>query len=81
MTIDEIVDNYKTKSKYGFTNEEIEDIISNNFPIFSREMYNDAMMGNTCMRENDIIINYPWDVKSGLRCGVEDRVQTLEEWD
>jgi len=79
--IDNIVDNYKTKHKEGFIQEEIIDIVKN-YPNFNWDKFNDAMMGNTCMMSEDgEFINYHCDVRTGLLCGIENRNITLGEWD
>jgi len=79
--IDDIVDNYKTKYKEGFLQEEIVDIVKG-YPDFNWDKFNDAMMGNTCMMSPDgKFINYHCDVRTGLLCGIENRDITFGEWD
>ena len=73
--------NYKSKSVYGLIEAEIQDVLKD-YPDCNMEKYNDAMMGNTCMVNDDKeIINYYCDVYSAILCGVENRDQTLQEWD
>lgn len=67
-------------NKEGFTNIEIH-IILNKFEGINNERVHSAMFGNTCMMINNQMINYPWDVAVALRCGIEDRELTVEEWD
>ena len=77
----ERVYNYKTKSEYGLTKAEIRDVLKD-YPDCNMDKYNDAMMGNTCMvNEDREIINYHCDVYSAILCGVENRDQMLPEWD
>jgi hypothetical protein len=79
--IEEIV-NDKEWRKYeeGFTNLELS-IILNKYDNINLDKYNDAMMGNTCMMIDNNMINYPWDVRTALICGIENRNQTIWEMD
>jgi len=73
--------NYKTKSEYGLVETEIQDVLKD-YPDCNMEKYSDAMMGNTCMMNDDKeIINYQCDVYSAILCGVENRDQMVQEWD
>jgi len=73
--------NYKTKSEYGLVETEIQDVLKD-YPDCNMDKYNDAMMGNTCMGNDDKeIINYQCDVYSAILCGVENRDQMVQEWD
>jgi hypothetical protein len=77
----ERVYNYKAKSEYGLVEAEIQDVLKD-YPGCNMEKYNDAMMGNTCMVNDDKeVINYHCDVYSAILCGVENRDQMLQEWD
>ena len=77
----EKVYNYKSKSEYGLVDTEIQDILKD-YPDCNMEKYNSAMMGNTCMVSDDKeVISYHCDVYSAILCGVENREQTLQEWD
>lgn len=68
--IENLVYNYPTKSKYGFNSKEREDLLSGIEGLDVRK-YNDAMMGITCMmNEEDGIIVYPVDVVNGIRAGL-----------
>ena len=81
MTLYDRVYNYEAKSEYGLTQKEIE-VVLKDYPECNMEKYNDTMMGNTCMVNDDKeIINYHCDVYSAILCGVENRDQTLQEWD
>tara|TARA_R110000803_G_scaffold86532_2_gene152963 strand:+ start:295 stop:558 length:264 start_codon:yes stop_codon:yes gene_type:complete len=73
--------NYKSKSDYGLISTEIKDVLKD-YPDCNMEKYNDAMMGNTGMFEDDKgFINYHCDVYSAILCGMENRDQMLQEWD
>jgi len=76
----EIVYNYKTKHKYGFTNEEIEDLLIN-FPDINLEKFYDALYGNTCMVIGNDIITYHCDILVALKCGMNNRGILPHEWD
>ena len=77
----ERVYNYKSKSEHGLIEAEIQDVLKD-YPDCNMEKYNDAMMGNTCMVNDDKeVINYPCDVYSAILCGVENRDQMVQEWD
>jgi len=78
--IDDKVDNYKTKHKEGFLEEEIRDIIKD-YPNFNMDKYDDAMMGNTCLMKEGKYVIYHCDVRTALLCGIEDRDQTFFEFD
>jgi hypothetical protein len=73
--------NYPTKYPEGFIKSEIDDLIKD-YPDFDMNKYYDAMMGNTChMSKDNELIMYHCDVEHGLRCGIEKRALTLDEWD
>lgn len=68
--IEDLVYSYPTKNKYGFNSKEREDLLSGIEGLDVRK-YNDAMMGITCMmNEEDGIIVYPGDVVNGIRAGL-----------
>lgn len=85
--IEKIVNSYKRKHNFGFTNSEINDLIkicTKNYKIsFNREKYRDAMNGITCMRDEKTkeFIIYPRDVINGITCGIENRNLNIFEWD
>ncbi len=74
------VNEFNTKSEYGFTWIEIKELLSE-YPDIDMEKFDDAMMGNTCMMEEGEIINYPCDVLLALNCGIDKRKLTVYEWD
>jgi len=81
MNIKEAVNSYKTKSKYGFVQSEIKDLLKN-YPGIDMDKFNDALMGNTCMMSDDKeLIMYHCDIEKALRCGIEKRNLTQAEWD
>lgn len=78
--LEDYVNTYPVKSKWGFNPDELKEIISE-FPDINMDKFNNAMMGNTCMMEEGQIITYPCDVVTALRCGIENRDINLSEWD
>lgn len=79
-SISDLVHNYKTNSKYGFTQEEIDELLKQ-FPDIHMDKFNDALRGNTCMVIDDKVISYHCDIITALKCGVEDRYINVFEWD
>ena len=75
-----IVNNWPTKYETGFLQSEIDEMLVW-FGELNMDKWNSAMMGNTCMMAQEGIINYHCDVLSALTCALENRDQTLEEWD
>ena len=57
--------NFITKNKEGFTDFEIDDLLSR-IPNIDREKFYSLMFGNTCMIINDQIIKYHSDVEYAL---------------
>jgi len=78
--IRETVENFKTKSEYGFTSKETEELLKS-FPNINMEKFNSALMGNTCMVVDEEIITYPCDIITAIRCGVENRDMSISEFD
>jgi hypothetical protein len=76
----ELVYNYSTKNEYGFNDEEQKKLLEQ-FPDVNMDKYNNALMGITCMMENDKFIIYHCDIFTALVCGIENRNQTITEWD
>lgn len=80
MNIKDKVKNFKTESDWGFTKEEIEELLKD-FPNINREKFNDALGGITVMLINGKIRIYPCDIEKALYCGIENRELTNSEWD
>ena len=45
------------------------------------DMFNDALMGNTCMVKDGKIVQYHCDIYKAIICGIENRGLRLSEWD
>jgi hypothetical protein len=78
----DLVYTWPTESEYGFSSEEQKELLKL-YPEANMDKYDDAMMGNTCMRNEktgDLII-YHCDVLTALRCAVENRDMYVHEWD
>lgn len=79
--IEEIVYNFPTESKFGFTNIEIKNLLEE-FENVNIQKFNNAMFGNTCMsNDRGEIVSYHRDVLKAVICGLENRDLTLSEWD
>ena len=68
--LSDLVFNYPTKYKEGFTNDEIKQLFAN-FPQINMEKVENAFMGNTCKVKDGLIISYHCDVLLALNCGLE----------
>ena len=77
--ISEIIDNYKTKYKEGFTSKEIKSLIKE-YNLDSKKFY-ESLGVNTCAIIDDEVITYHCDIKSALYCILENRDKHLWEWD
>jgi len=80
MDIHSKVYGYKTKHKEGFIQSEIDELLKE-YPGIDKEKFNDALNGITCMMKDDEIIVYHCDIETALRCGVERRSISNEEFD
>lgn len=77
--VEEFIYEYSTKHKQGFTVYEINTILEE-YGIDKNNFYT-ALGVNTCMIIDNEFITYHCDVLKGLRCVIENREQTFEEWD
>lgn len=71
---------YKTKHKEGFLQTEIDTLLID-YPDINMDMFNDALMGNTCMVKKGKIVQYHCDIYKAIICGIENRGLTGNEWD
>ena len=77
--VEDFVYEYPTKNKEGFVGTEIKSILEK-FNIDENIFYN-ALGVNTCMNIGGEFVTYHCDILKGLRCVIENREQTFEEWD
>jgi hypothetical protein len=77
------VESFKTIHRQGFVISEIHQIIEHFSSKYKLNMdkYYGAMRGNTCMVINEEIITYHCDLGLALCCAIENREQTVDEWD
>lgn len=77
------IDKFKTKHKEGFVFSEVEQVIEHFKSKYKLNMdkYYKSMYGNTCMVINEETITYRGDLGLALCCAIENREQTIEEWD
>jgi len=71
---------YKTKHKEGFLQTEIDTLLID-YPDINMDMFNDALMGNTCILKDGKIVQYHCDIYKAIICGIENRGLTVNEWD
>lgn len=77
--LSEFIDSYPTKYQYGFLGCETNEILEQ-YNINKDDFYK-ALGVNTCMIMDGQILNYHCDIELALRCVIENRDKTLEEWD
>lgn len=78
--IRELVYNWPTKYKQGFTPSEKEEVLKH-FPDINMEKFQNALFGNTCMIMGGEMITYHCDLELALICGTENRDPRYHEWD
>lgn len=71
---------YKTKSEWGFSQKEIDEVLKD-FPDINMDYFNEALMGITGMMEEGEFITYPIDLVKAIRCGITDSKLKFYEWD
>jgi hypothetical protein len=76
----ETVENFKTKSEYGFTSKETEELLKS-FPNINMEKFNSALGCHTVMIIDGEIITYHCDIITAITCSVEDRDINISEFD
>jgi len=74
------VNNFKTKSEYGFTSKETEELLKS-FPNISMDKFNSALDCHTVMIIDGEIITYHCDIITAITCGVENRDTNIYEFD
>lgn len=80
MNIHQMVHAFNTKHKEGFTNSEIQVLVSR-FPHVNMGKFNNALSGVSCPMVDGDIVFYKHDVEAALRCGVENRDMRQSEFD
>lgn len=77
--VEEIVNNYPTKHKMGFVGREILALLKE-YNVNDKQFFK-KMGPNTVSIIDTEVVTHHCDILKGLRCVLEDREQTLEEWD
>ena len=83
LTIDnvkEVVYSYPTKHEVGFTPIELNSLLEEHRVSVSEFFYR-LGIGHTCMVIGGETIRYHHDILTALRCVIENRDMTIEEWD
>ncbi len=76
----EIVYNFKTKYKEGFTASDIDKLLVD-YPELNKDKFDNALCGITCdMRDEELVI-YHCDIHKAMLCGLENRDLKWHEWD
>jgi len=79
--VDSYVNNYITSFELGFTQTELQIILHTHNNINEKAFWK-AMLGNTLgSSPNGIPLYYPGDVITAIKCGIDNRNITQEEWD
>lgn len=76
----DLVYNFPTKNKEGFTNSEIDELLSK-FDNLNVSKFQDALRGVTCMVIDNEIVIYHCDILTALYCGLENRDMYSYEMD
>lgn len=79
IDIDKIVYDYPTKNKQGFVQSEIDKLITEH--NMDADAFYKALGVNTCMIIKGEIVTYHCDIAKAFHCVIENRDQTLDEWD
>lgn len=75
-----IVYDFKTKNKSGFTPSEEKELLEK-FPNINKDQYGNALNGITGEVIDGELITYHVDIIAALKCGIENRNMTSFEWD
>lgn len=79
MDIEKIVYEYPTKYQEGFVRKEIKQLLTEH--NLDEDAFYKALGVNTCMVMDGQTVTYHCDIAKAFYCVVENRDQTLEEWD
>lgn len=77
--LDEVINNYQTLYDKGFTGIELNQLLEK-YSIDIDSFY-EKLGVNTVAIIDGKIVTYHCDIIKGIRCVLENREQTLEEWD
>jgi hypothetical protein len=78
--IHNVVYNFKTKHKEGFTKSEIEELLTN-YPDITIEKLFEKIGVHTAMTINNDDITFHRDIEIGIRCCLDNRDVSISEWD
>lgn len=80
MDLEKYINEYPTKYKEGFTDNEIKEMIKK-FPGMDMKKFWSPLDYITCMKIDDEILTYHCDVLTAVRCGTEKRDMKWHEFD
>ena len=78
--VERITYTYPTKYPQGFTAIELNEFLINH-DVNITDFFNKLGIGHTCMVLDGNTIRYHHDILTALRCVIENRDMTLDEWD
>lgn len=78
--IQDIVYNYKTKNKEGYTSDEMIDLLKH-FPDVTKEQLGEALGVRTVIEINNEMVTWKDDVELALNCIINKRKPTIYEFD
>ena len=78
--VENIVYNHPTKHSRGFTSRELNDFLLK-YEINVNDFFYRLGIGHTCMVIEGQTIRYHCDILTALRCVIENRDMTIDEWD
>jgi len=78
-----VVYNFDKQYEIGFTNEEIDVLLKENYSNINMEKFENALNGITMYinPETHVGLIYDIDIVKGIICGIQNRELTAEEWD
>jgi len=78
--ISNMINNYNTSSKWGFTTEELSTLKSR-FSGIEESIFDDCLTGTTCILINNKTRIYHCDIITALKCSLEKRSMRAGELD
>ena len=80
-TVRDIIHDYPTDSRYGFTAVEVGLMLTKHFPNINHKQFWEKFGVNTCMTVDGLTRYYHCDVELTVRLCLENREKKAHEWD